>query len=276
MNGRRAFAWGAAAALCGAASAPWRPSAPLLVFAAADLREALPEVAAAYRRAGGDSVTLVFGATSDLATQIANGAPADAFFAADQAAIAGLAARRAVVGGTSRVYAVGRLALVMARGATAGGAPEASRLADLARPGVRTVVIADPAHAPYGRAARQALERAGLWDAVRAKVVYAPNVAQAYRFVVGGNADAGIVARASLGAAAPGAAYALVDTTLYAPIRQAAAVVASSAQPAAAARFVEYATGAPGFAVLRRYGFGPPPAAAAPPAAAPPAAAPRP
>ncbi|HEY0778214.1 MAG TPA: substrate-binding domain-containing protein, partial [Gemmatirosa sp.] len=90
-----------------AVSAP--PPAPLLVFAAADLREALPEVVAAYRQTGGDSVTLVFGATSDLATQIANGAPADAFFAADEAAVAGLASREMVVGATVRVYAVGRL-----------------------------------------------------------------------------------------------------------------------------------------------------------------------
>ena len=238
-----------------------RTAAPLLVFAAADLREALPEVAAAYRRAGGDSVTLVFGATSDLATQIANGAPADAFFAADESAVARLAAQRAIVAGTSRVYAVGRLALV-----TGPGVAPVTQLGDLARPGVRTIAIADPAHAPYGRAAQQALDRAGFWTTLRPKVVFAPNVAQAFRFVQGGNADAGLVARASLGAAPSAGAsspgYVLVDTALYAPIRQAAAVVASSGQQAAAVRFVAYATGAPGFAVLRRYGFAPPPAAA--------------
>ncbi|HEY0776530.1 MAG TPA: substrate-binding domain-containing protein, partial [Gemmatirosa sp.] len=99
------------------------------------------------------------------------------------------------------------------------------------------------------------------------KPVYAPNVAQAFRFVTGGNADAGLVARASLGSgtAAPAAPYTLVDTALYAPIRQAAAVVTGSTRRSEATRFVGYATGASGFAVLRRYGFGPPPAAAAAP-----------
>ncbi len=239
----------AAALLVGPAGAQGaRP--PLLVFAAADLREALPDVAAAYRRAGGDSVVVTFGATGDLAVQIANGAPADLFFAADEAAVARLEAERAVARGTRRVYAIGRLALVVAPHGAAGP----PRLADLAGAAVRSVSVADPARAPYGRAAREALERAGLWARVGPKLVYAPNVAQAYRVVQDGNADAGFVSRAALSRAAPGS-YALVDTALYAPIRQAAAVVASSAHAAAAARFLDYAAGDAGFAVLGRYGF---------------------
>lgn len=228
-------------------------AAPLLVFAAADLREALPEVAAAYRRAGGDSVVVTFAATGTLAAQITDGAPADLFFSADEATLARLAAQHTVVDRTRRVYAVGRLALVTAR-----GVPPVVQLAELTRPAVRTVAIADPAHAPYGRAAQQALEHAGLWDQLRPKLVYAPNVAQAFRFVQGGNADAGLIARSALGAGETSAAYTLVDTALYAPIRQAAAVVASSEEPAAAVRFLDYATGSAGFTVLRRYGFAPP------------------
>ena len=118
---------------------------------------------------------------------------------------------------------------------------------------MRTIAIADPAHAPYGRAAQEALTRAGLWDRLRPKLVYAPNVAQAYRFVTGGNADAGVIARASLGATPR--RYTLVDTALYAPIRQAAAVVATSTRVREASRFLDYATGSAGFAVLGRYGF---------------------
>ena len=268
MRRARAAAGGALLVLAplGAARAqnPGPSRAPLLVFAAADLREALPDLAAAYRRAGGDSVVVTFGATGDLAVQIANGAPADLFFAADEAAVARLEAERAVAPRTRRLYAVGRLALGAAPKAS--GAAGALQLTDLARPGVRTVAIADPARAPYGRAAREALERAGLWARVGPKVVYAPNVAQAYRVVQDGNADAGFVSRAALSRAAPGS-YTLVDTALYAPIRQAAAVVATSRQPAAAARFLDYVTGDAGFAVLRRYGFARP-AAGAPAAAA--------
>ncbi len=249
----------AAGVACGPARAGAASRAPLLVFAAADLREALPEVAAAYRRVGGDSVTVSFGATGDLAVQIANGAPADVFFAADEDALARLAAQHAVVDRTRRVYALGRLALVTGPGAAARHAP--LQLTDLAAADVRTVVIADPAHAPYGRAAREALERAGLWDRLRARLVYAPNVAQAFRVVEGGNADAGLVALSAVHGATP-ASYTLVDTTRYAPIRQAAAVVARSTRQAEAGRFLEYATGGAGLAVLRRYGFGLPPGAA--------------
>lgn len=267
MRGRAAALAGAAAvglvaAGCGGEKgAPdAAPNAPLLAFAAADLREALPAVAAAYRRVNGDSVVFTFGATGDLARQIAHGAPTDLFFAADTDALARLAAEHAVDGGTSRVYALGRLALV--------GAAGPLQLTDLAGAGVRTVAIADPAHAPYGRAAREVLERAGLWARVAPKLVYAPNVVQALRAVLDRNADAGLVARASLGAGPRGSglspgAYALVDTTLYAPIRQAAAAVAPGARGTRARRFLEYATGPAGFVVLQRYGFAPPPAATA-------------
>lgn len=237
-----------------AACAPTRSSsAPVLVLAAADLREALPEIVAAYRRAGGDSVTLAFGATGDLAAQITAGAPADVFFSADEQAIARLAAQGAVVDSTRRVYAVGRLALV-----GASGTPQPLQLTDLTRASVRTIVLANPAHAPYGRAAQQALQHAALWDALEPKLVYAPNVAQAYRVVAGGNADAGLVARSALGVQPSAGAFTLVDSTLHAPIRQAAAVVARSTHAVAASRFLGYATGPAGYAVLARYGFGAP------------------
>lgn len=238
-------------------------AAPLLVFAAADLREALPEIAAAYRRAGGDSVVLTFGATGDLATQIANGAPADVFFAADERALDTLAARGAVDAGSRRSYAVGGLALVAAPGA---GAVRA--LADLAAPAVHTVAIADPAHAPYGRAARQALERGGVWARVGPKVVYAPNVAQAYRDVTSGNADAGIVALAAVEGVPGAPPFVRVDRTLHDPVQQGAAVVRATppadsartaARMAAARRFLDFATLAPGFRILQRFGFEPPP-----------------
>ena len=223
---------------------------PVLVFAAADLREALPAVAAAYRATGGDSVTLVFGSTGGLAAQIANGAPADLFFSADEGAIARLADAGAVDGATRRVYAVGQLALV-----TAPSVPPVASIAALTRPGLRTIAIADPAHAPYGRAAQQAMERAGVWTAVRPRIVYAPNVAQALRFVLSGNADAGIVALAGFTELATRPAFTAVDSALYSPLRQSAALVRGAAHAAAARRFLTYATGAPGFAVLQRYGF---------------------
>ena len=152
--------------------------------------EALVQAARDFRAAGGDSIVLVFGSTGDLSTQLANGAPGDLFLAANEAEIAALAARGLVVDSTRTVYAVGRLALLTrCAGSTAipdrTTVPEQSGVdtmrstasctplapADLARDSIRTVAIADPRYAPYGRAAQQVLERSGLWDAVQPKLV---------------------------------------------------------------------------------------------------------
>ncbi len=238
--------------------------APVLAFAASSLREAFVELAVAYRAAGGDSVVPVFGSTGDLAVQITNGAPADVFFAADTQAIADLAARGLVDDGTCTVYAVGRLALVARcenageAGARATGTRATScpvlALGDLTAPAIRTIAIADPSHAPYGLAARQALERSGLWAAVQPRLVFGANIAQAEQFVATGNADAGFVAL-SLVVRAPGRSYTLVDSTLYDPLRHAAAVVAESPRREAAAEFLRFVSGEEGQGILARYGL---------------------
>ena len=238
------------------------------MFAAADLRDALADVARAYRAAGGDSAVLVFGSTGDLATQLANGAPADVFFAASASAVDALAARHRVVGGRRVVYALGRLALVArcpvpgriaATRAGGGAGRDTTRcptltLADLGGPQVRTVAVANPAHAPYGIAARQALERSGLWARVGPKLVLGANISQAEQFVATGNADAGLIAL-SLVLRVPGRPYTVVDSTLHEPLRQTAVVIAGSPRAAGAERFVRYVTGPAGQRVMRRYGF---------------------
>lgn len=219
---------------------------PVTVFAAADLRFALADVARLYREQGGDSLVLVFGSTGDLTTQIINGAPADLFFAANAQAIDSLASRSMIVDSTRRVYALGRLALI-ARcpttrlvSQTAGArCPAPARLEDVAAPTVQSIAIADPAHAPYGLAARQTLERAGLWKAVEQRIVLGANVSQAYQFVSTGNADVGLVAL-SLVARDTVLGYTLVDASLHDPLRQTVAVMAASPHQAAAIRFLHF------------------------------------
>lgn len=234
--------------------------APIIAFAASDLRDALREVAERYQIAGGDSVVLVFGSTGDLGAQIANGAPADVFFAANAAAIDSLAAHRQIVDSTRAIYAIGRLALIAkcAPAATATATCDTLALADLAKPAVRTIAIADPAHAPYGLAAKQALERAGLWSRVERKLVMGANISQAEQFVATGNADAGLVAL-SLVLRDSTRRYTLVDSALHAPLRQTVAVIASSRHPEHAIGFVRFLRGADGQPVMRRYGFTAPP-----------------
>ncbi len=231
--------------------------APLLVFAASDLRDALREVTQTFRAAGGDSVTLVFGSTGDLATQIANGAPADLFFAANARAIDDLAGKQLIVDSTRRVYAIGRLAVVArcdsAATRVAVHCPTLA-LTDLTHPTVKSIAIADPAHAPYGMAAKQALERATLWDAVRTKLVLGANIAQADQFVTTGNADAGIIAL-SLVLRTAGRPYVLVDSALHDPLRQTVAVLSASTHRARGVALLRYLASTPARAVMTRYGF---------------------
>lgn len=249
---------------------------PLLVFAASDLRDALSEVARDYREAGGDSAVLVFGSTGDLATQIANGAPADLFFAANAEAVDALAERGSIVDSTREVYAIGRLAVIArctsadtsrdrATGAASDGpsgvCPRLS-LTDLLSDSLRTIAIADPAHAPYGRAAQQALEAAGVWEGVKSKLILGANISQAEIFVTSGNADAGIVALSLLKRGVQ-RVYTPVDSSLHAPLMQTVAIVSRSTRQSAARAFVTYMQSAVGRAVMDRYGFSPPPPAGA-------------
>jgi molybdate transport system substrate-binding protein len=115
------------------------------------------------------------------------------------------------------------------------------------------VAIANPQHAPYGLAAKQALERAGLWPAIEPKLVFGENVQQAAQFVRSGSAEAGIVARSV--ADTPDLSWTLVDAQLHAPLNQVAVVLARTKQPAVAQSFLEFVNGTEGRAVMRQFGF---------------------
>jgi molybdate transport system substrate-binding protein len=221
----------------------------LIVFAASDLQLALGDVATAFAAAGHPKPAISFGSTGTLSQQLENGAPADVFFAADESYLAGLERKGLVAVGTRQVYAIGRIALVERAGVT-----PVTTLADLQRPEVRRIAIANPEHAPYGRAAREALTRAGLWSALGPKLVLGENVSQALQFVHTGNADAGIVAL-TLALGAPGTRYSTIDATLHDPITQAAAVMARTRRPTAAREFVAFVSGPIARPIMKKYGF---------------------
>lgn len=227
-------------------------ASPVLVFAASDLQTALEEIRSRYEEESGRDVTLVFGSTGNFTTQILNGAPADLFFAANESFLDRLVAAGLVRDETRRVYARGRLALVW----RAAVRPLAA-VADLARPGLETAAIANPEHAPYGVAAREALQAAGVWERVRPRLVYGENVAQTHQLVSTGNADAGIVALSLVLGAEP-RPHVVVPESQHAPLRQSAAVLRGSERPEEALRFLEFVSSPEGQEILRRYGFGPP------------------
>jgi molybdate transport system substrate-binding protein len=222
---------------------------PLLVLAAADLQAAMPDLIARYEAATGRQAEVVLGSTGNLTSQIEQGAPGDVFLAANQSFIDRLEGRGLIVPQTRRVYAIGPLVLVSAPGVAL---PRA--VVDLADPAYGTVAIANPEHAPYGMAAREAMQSAGVWDAVRPRLVLGENIAQALQFVRSGNADAGIVAL-GLVVQLPDLAWQPVDPGLHAPLRQTGAVLRGSTRPDEAAAFLDVVTSEEGRAVLRSHGF---------------------
>lgn len=222
---------------------------PLIVFAASDLQFALAELATAFAAEGNVKPTVSFGSTGTFSQQIENGAPADLFFAADESYLARLDAQGLVLGGTRQPYAAGRLVLI-----ERAGLPPVTALSDLTRSDVRRFAIANPDHAPYGRAARETLISAGLWEGLSPKLVMGENISQAFQFVQTGNADAGIVAL-SLALGVPGTRYTLVDTSLHQPLVQAAAVIAGTTQPTVAREFLAFVNGPTGRSIMTKYGF---------------------
>ncbi len=180
-----------------------------------------------------------------LARQIASGAPYDVFLSANYKYVEELRISGHVVKDSVVVYAAGRLGLWSRSGAV-------TRLEDLVSKDIRLVAIANPQHAPYGLAAREALERSGLWKAVQPRIVYGENVRQAMQYAESGNAEAVITAWSLL----IGRGI-LVDASLHAPIEQAAGIVTRSGSQTQARKFLDFLSGPEGAAILKRFGFTP-------------------
>ncbi len=240
---------GAWFALGGAALAARADVPSLTVFAAADLAFAFKEIIPRFERALGAKVSLVLGSSGTLATQIEHGAPADVFFSADQAFVGRLAARGAVIAETRTLYAEGRIVLATAKGF----GPRLTDLRQLRDRRIRHVAIANPTHAPYGKAAEEALRAVGVWDAVKPKLVYGENIRHALQFIQTGAAEAGIVALSV--ADVPEVEWMLIDASLHTPLHQAAVVVRRTSRPELGLAFVQFVSGPEARPIMKRYGF---------------------
>ena len=227
-------------ALLGATSVtPAHAKGDIVVAAASDLRPAFTELAASFEKATGSKITLSFGSSGQLAQQLKNGAPFQVFASASAQFVDDVLSAGVGDPKTKEVYAYGRL-VVFAPGRRV-------TLGELADPSIKRIVIANPAHAPYGKAAVEALTAAGVYAAVKDRLVLAESVGDALRIAQSGNAEAGIVARSL----APDGM--LVAESLHAPIAQ--TIVVTDAKSPTARRFVAYVRGPIGRAALARAGF---------------------
>ncbi len=246
--------WFAVIAIAVAFTAP--PQRPrVTVAAAADLNYALADIARAFEKQTGAEVVISFGSSGNLANQIRNGAPFDIFLSADTSYVRQLEQDGSTVPGSLYVYSVGRLVLWVARNSPLD--LEKRGMEALLDPSVQKVAIANPAHAPYGRAAGAALKHFSLYDRVAPKFVLGENIAQAAQFVLSGNAEAGIIALSLASApemAARGRSWQLPEDS-YPRLEQAAVLLRNAKDPAAAQRFLEFLKSAESRDILRRYGF---------------------
>lgn len=222
------------------------------VAVATNFKKVADRLVAAFSAARMHDIRLVSGSTGKLAAQVMQGAPFDAFLAADAERPARLVESGHAVGGSRFTYAVGRLALWSPDPARIG----VDGLADLRPDMIDRLAIANPELAPYGLAARQALAHYGLWAALRPRIVMGQNVGQAYALVASGNAPLGLVAVSQLtGGAAPAGAVWTVPQAAHAPIRQDAVLLAAGADNAAARVFLEFLRSAKAAGMIAEFGY---------------------
>ena len=197
----------------------------------------------------GIKVVFSFGSTGMLTQQIANGAPVDLFAAAHVSYIEQLERQNLILPDTKAVYAHGRITLWT----TADAAIHLEKIDELARPEIKRVAIANPDHAPYGLAAREAMETSGVWETVKPKLIYADNIRQALQFAETGNVDVAIVAL-SLSIPSNGK-WTLIPEELHQPISQGLAVIRATQHENEARQFAAFIRSDGGQQTLRKYGF---------------------
>jgi len=226
----------------------------ITVAAAADLQFAFQDVAARFEKQTGAHVKLIFGSSGNFFAQLQNGAPFDVFFSADIGYPQKLEAAGLTKPGTLYRYATGKIVLWVPKDSPL----EVGRgLAVLLDPNVHKIAIANPEHAPYGRAAVAALKSEKLYDRLSSKFVLGENISQTATFVVSGSADAGIIALSL--ALAPSmkekGKYFEIPSADYPAIEQAAVVMKSSPQKATAEKFVNFLKQPAIVELLKSYGF---------------------
>lgn len=227
---------------------------PVRVAAAADLEPLLPALLAGYQTQSGRRVEASFASSATLATQIENGAPFDVFLSADmelpeKIVRDGFASQ----GAAAHPYARGTLVL-WTRSQSRVGTLDMQMLAN---PTVHSVAIANPQHAPYGRAAMQALTHLGLIAAVRPKLRTAENIAQAAQFASTGNADVGLISLTSALAMTSQGHYVEVPQDAYSPILQGAVALKGGANANGATAFLDYLHSPAAVQQLRQGGLAP-------------------
>jgi molybdate transport system substrate-binding protein len=210
---------------------------------------AFEEIGRAFESTYKTKVVFVFGSTGMLTRQIENGAPVDLFAAASVSYIDELDQKGLIIPDSKAIYARGRITLWTPGESTL----RLESIKDLARPEVMRIAIANPDHAPYGLAAKQALESAGIWESVKPKLVYGDNIRQTLQYAQTGNVEVAIVAL-SLSIQSRGR-WSLIPEELHQPLDQGLGILKSTKKEQLARAFATFLTGPEGRAIMQKYGF---------------------
>jgi molybdate transport system substrate-binding protein len=224
------------------------------VAAAADLKFAMQDIVAQFEKQTGTKVDVTYGSSGNFFSQMQNGAPFDLFFSADLEYPRKLEAAGLAEPGTLYKYAVGRIAIWTPADASV----DVTHLGwkALLDSSVQKIAIANPEHAPYGRAAVAALQKAGIYEQVKAKLVYGENISQAAQFAQSGNAQAGIVAMSL--AISPGMKDGKrweIPADSHPPIEQATIILKNATDKKDARALLEFVKSEAGRSTLSKYGF---------------------
>ncbi|MEY4704192.1 MAG: Molybdate transporter, periplasmic binding protein [Nitrospirota bacterium] len=242
-------------AFAGSGPSPAQAAQEVTVAAASDLNFVFKEITALFEKKTGIHVKLSLGSSGNFFSQIQNGAPYDLYFSADSRYPQKLVESGHAVASSLYTYAVGRIVLWVP--AQSPIQIEQRGLDVLLDPAVKKIAIANPKHAPYGRAAVAAMEQARVYDRVKDKLVLGENVSQAAQFVESGAADIGIIAL-SLAMAPPmkmTGRYWDIPSEAHPPLVQGAALLTGASHPVEAQSFLSFLQSAEGQAIMTRYGF---------------------
>jgi len=226
----------------------------LTVAAASDLNYAFKEVIAGYEQQTGHHVKLTLGSSGNFFSQIQNGAPFDLYFSADIGYPRKLEDAGLTVPGSLYPYAVGQIVLWAGKGSQFDLSKGLEVLRD---PAIKKIAIANPKHAPYGRAAVAAMEYFKVYDQVKDRLILGENISQAAQFIDSGACEIGIVALSLALAPAMKASgsYWEIPSESHPPLEQGAVIVKQSKHQEAAKQFLEFMKGLQGQEIMKRYGF---------------------
>jgi molybdate transport system substrate-binding protein len=251
-----------AAGLAALALGPWKSglaAEPPVIAAAANLHFAITELAGRFEAGTGHALRLVFGSSGNFARQIAQGAPFELFLSADESYVLDLA-RRGLTRDGGKLYAVGRIALFAPHGAPFEADAALDGLADaLSRGDIDRFAIANPEHAPYGRAAEQVLRHRGLWEEMQPRLVLGENVAQAAQFAASGSTQGGIVplSLVKVGSMQERGSHAVLPENWHEPLNQRMVLLPRAG--IVAERFYAFLQTQAAADVFRSHGFASPP-----------------